>query len=68
MVAGIPRQLCNYFIEFYPSCDVFTKAVWFLATPVGGASVAAGQHTGALQLVASEAGKESLSSSMETAY
>ncbi len=52
---------------FIPACE-FTKAVWFLATPVGGASIAAGQHLGALQLVASQTGEESLTSRVETAH
>lgn len=40
----------------------------FLATPKGGAGIAAGEHTGALQLVAGEAGEESLSSRVETVH
>lgn len=38
----------------------------FLATPIGGAGIAAGEHAGALQLVAREAGEESLSPRVET--
>lgn len=45
-----------------------TEAVWFLATPVGSASIAAGQHTGALQLVARQTGEESLPSRVEAAH
>lgn len=40
----------------------------FLATPIGGAGIAAGKHAGALQLVACEAGEESLSSRVETVH
>lgn len=42
--------------------------MWFFATPVGGAGIAAGQHTGALQLVAGETGEESLPSRVKTAH
>lgn len=42
--------------------------MWFLATPVGGAGIAAGQHAGALQLVARQTGEESLPSRVETAH
>lgn len=42
--------------------------MWFLATPVGGAGIAAGKHTGALQLVASETGEESLTSRVKTVH
>lgn len=42
--------------------------MWFLATPVGGAGIAAGKHTGAQQLVASETGEESLTSRVKTVH
>lgn len=42
--------------------------MWFLATPIGGAGIAAGESTGALQLVAGEAGEESLSSGVQTVH
>lgn len=42
--------------------------MWFLATPIGGASIAAGQHTGAVQLIARETREESLPSRVKTAH
>lgn len=45
-----------------------TQALRFLATPVGGAGVAAGQHAGPLQLVAGEAGEESLPPGVKAAH
>lgn len=40
----------------------------FLAAPVGGAGIAAGQHTGALQPVAGQTGEESLPSRVQAAH
>lgn len=45
-----------------------TEAPRFLSAPVGGASVCAGQHAGALQPVASQAGEEGLPSGVEAAH
>lgn len=45
-----------------------TEAPRFLAAPVGGGGVSAGQHAGALQLVTSQAGEEGLPSRVEPAH
>lgn len=42
--------------------------MWFLATPIGGAGIAAGEHAGSLQLVAGEAGEKSLSLRVQTVH
>lgn len=42
--------------------------MWLLATPIRGAGIAAGEHAGALQLVACEAGEERLSPRVETVH
>lgn len=42
--------------------------MWFLATPIGGAGIAAGQYTGAMQLVARETREESLPARVKTAH
>lgn len=42
-----------------------TEAVRFLPAPVGGAGIAAGQHTGALELVAGQTGEEGLAARVE---
>lgn len=45
-----------------------TEAPRFLSAPVGGASVRAGQHGGALQPVTSQAGEEGLASGVEAGH
>lgn len=42
--------------------------MWFLATPIRGAGIAAGEHARALQLVACEAREESLTPRVETVH